>query len=407
MRAVVIRLHALGLCALVATLGACESKGLAPPLTAKSASGAGAQGYQVLYSFRGHDGATPRASLIDVDGTLYGTTTLGGLHNGGTVFSITPGGKERVLYSFQDSDAAGYYPGAALLDVNGTLYGTTELGGKTTTGSVFSITTSGHIHALYSFGSGGPSGMQPSASLIYVKGMLYGTTSFGGGSFGTVFSVSTSGEETTLHSFGRPYLRDGQIPAAALVETNGVLYSTTVEGGKYGRGNSCSGFRCPGYGTVFSITSGGKERVLHSFGNASDGINPQVALTVVNGKLYGVTDLGGTSNAGTIFSISTDGTEKVVYSFKGGHDGGIPEGALIEVRAKLYGTTVGAGAFGPYGTIFAISPDGSAKDVLHSFGSGGDGTAPEAGLLNVNGTLYGTTSTGGAYGKGTVFALTP
>jgi uncharacterized repeat protein (TIGR03803 family) len=406
MKALVNQVYALAILVLVAPLVGCGGTNMTPsPQTASVASKAGSQGYKILYSFRGHDGANPLASLVNVDGTLYGTTSQGGAHNGGTVFSITPSGEEHVLYSFQDSDAAGYYPGAALLDMNGTLYGTTELGGKTN-GSVFSITSGGHLHALYGFGSGGPSGMQPLASLITAKGILYGTTGFGGyGNFGTAFSMSTSGEETTLHGFGHPYKTDGQHPAAAVTELNGVFYGTTLEGGKYGRGNSCAGSPCPGDGTIFSITPNGKERVLHSFGSGFDGINPQAALAVVEGKLYGVTDLGGTSNAGVIFSLTTAGMEKTLYSFKGGSDGAIPEAGLIEVNGRLYGTTLGAGAYGPYGTIFKINPDGSGKVVLHSFGSSGDGSAPMASLLNVKGTLYGTTSSGGAYGKGMVFAL--
>lgn len=58
------------------------------------------------------------------------------------------------------------------------------------------------------------------------------------------------------------------------------------------------------------------------------------------------------------------------------------------------------------GTVFSISRSGTEK-VLHSFGSGSDGKPPTAGLIDVNGTLYGTTFVGGTHGKGTVFALTP
>lgn len=399
--------YTFGMCALIAPLAGCGGASMGPPAqTASAAIKAPAQGYKILYSFGGHDGAYPLASLIDVGGTLYGTTSRGGAHGGGTVFSITPGGDEHVLYSFRDSDAAGAYPGAALLDLNGTLYGTTELGGRAG-GSVFSITTSGHVHALYGFGSSGPSGMQPLASLIAAKGVLYGTTDFGApADVGTAFSMTTGGEETTLHDFGRPYKSDGQHPAAALTERNGTFYGTTYEGGKYGRGNSCWGTECPGYGTAYSVTPSGVEHVLHSFGNGSDGVNPQAPMIVVKGKLYGVTDGGGANKAGIIFTLTTAGSEKVLYSFKGGSDGAVPEAGLIEVNGRLYGTTAGSGAYGPYGTVFKINTDGSGHVVLHSFGSKGDGTAPEAALLNVSGTLYGTTSSGGAYGKGTIFTLT-
>jgi uncharacterized repeat protein (TIGR03803 family) len=94
----------------------------------------------VLHSFRGYpDGAHPWAGLLNVNGTLYGTTYGGGAHHRGTVFAIPTSGKETVLYSF------GYRPGganpkAALIDVNGTLYGTTSRGGADGQGTVFSLT---------------------------------------------------------------------------------------------------------------------------------------------------------------------------------------------------------------------------------------------------------------------------
>jgi len=60
---------------------------------------------------------------------LYGTTEFGGTYDNGTVFSVNPNtGAETVLHSF-GSGADGEYPIASLIDVKGTLYGTTEEGG--------------------------------------------------------------------------------------------------------------------------------------------------------------------------------------------------------------------------------------------------------------------------------------
>lgn len=62
----------------------------------------GRQEFRIIHPFgrSAKDGANPSADLIDLKGTLYGTTVNGGAHNGGTVFSITTNGEERVLYSF-------------------------------------------------------------------------------------------------------------------------------------------------------------------------------------------------------------------------------------------------------------------------------------------------------------------
>jgi uncharacterized repeat protein (TIGR03803 family) len=99
----------------------------------------------------------------------------------------------------------------------------------------------------------------------------------------------------------------------------------------------------------------------------------------------------------------------VLYSFAGGSDGNGPHAGLVDVGGTLYGTTVWGGAYATTygehgGTIFSVTRGGKEK-ILHSFGSGTDGTAPYASLIDVNGTLYGTTLAGGTSGNGTVFAL--
>jgi uncharacterized repeat protein (TIGR03803 family) len=158
---------------------------------------------------------------------------------------------------------------------------------------------------------------------------------------------------------------------------------------------------------VYSIGTDGTEKVLYSFGGGSDGAYPAEGLTDVYGTLYGTTDEGGTSDKGTVYSISTDGTEKVLHSFGGGSDGDGPFAGLIDVNGTLYGTTFLGGDHGCYqsgcGTVYSISTDGTEK-VLYRF-DGYDGAQPEARLLHHNGTLYGTTSTGGTYDRGAVYAL--
>lgn len=68
------------------------------------------------------DGYNPTAALLDVNGTLYGTTGSGpGASGSGTVFKIDPSGKDTVLHTF----SAYANPVAKLINVNGTLYGTT------------------------------------------------------------------------------------------------------------------------------------------------------------------------------------------------------------------------------------------------------------------------------------------
>ncbi len=72
---------------------------------------------------------------------------------------------------------------------------------------------------------------------------------------------------------------------------NDILYGTTVYGGK------------KSWGTVFSVTPGGKEHVLYAFKAGKDGANPFARLLDYNGRLYGVTQGGGTTGWGTAFSL--------------------------------------------------------------------------------------------------------
>jgi uncharacterized repeat protein (TIGR03803 family) len=367
--------------------------------------------YKILHSFTGiPDGAFPVASLIAVDGTLYGTTSYGGSYASycygdpddscGTVFAISPGGTESVLHSFGEG-SDGVAPAAPLIEVKGKLYGTTQTGpGAYGHGTVFRITVTGVEKVLYDF-PGKPDGSNPKAGLVNVGGVLYGTT-YGGGAYtssgftdGTVFSITPDGSEKVLHSFGSG--TDGANPEASLIAVHGTLYGTTYAGGTYGRG------------TVFSITPSGSEKVLHSFCKGTDGFYPSASLVAVNGTLYGTTQHGGTyNNRGTVFSISLSGSEKVLHDFGNETDGAIPSAPLLDVNGTLYGTTQEGGSSstcGPgCGTVFSITTGGTEK-VLHSLGNGGYANNPVAGLGALNGMLYGTTMYGGSAQWGTVFAL--
>ncbi len=228
------------------------------------------------------------------------------------------------------------------LDTDGTQNVCTGFGGRLT--NVFSITTSGAESVLYSF-KGGTDGESPFASLIAVNGKLYGTTYFGGGSTrcaggcGTVFEMDTPGRERILHRF-RGYPHDGEGPIGALVAVNGELYGTTWIGG--------SGASCHGCGTIFEVSTSGKERVLYNFNGPPDGENPEGALVNVGGALYGTTTLGGTGTGctsygcGTFFRLipsSMSESYSVIYSFVGGRNSMEPYGGLLPSTDIFYGTT--------------------------------------------------------------------
>jgi uncharacterized repeat protein (TIGR03803 family) len=161
----------------------------------------------------------------------------------------------------------------------------------------------------------------------------------------------------------------------------------------------------------------GKERVAYSFAHRDDGGGPGDGLVELDTRLYGTTSGGGTHNAGTVFQFDPkDGSERVIHSFAAGSDGSLPVSSLIVVHGILYGTTEYGGGNRrcldnrirvDCGTVFSISPSGDEK-ILHRFGATrGDGQKPVASMIYFKKALYGTTTTGGMYGNGTIFALRP
>src|SRR5580700_10239218 len=318
--------------AVVCLMGACITVAAATSSQAEAAQPQVGAPLTILYYFKDRHG-TPYNASADVafgaDGVLYGTTNYGGGSNAGTVYSLTPPGSpcgawtEAMLYSFTGGSDGGHPVAGLLIGSNGALYGTASAGGS----------------------SAGACGEQ--------------------GGCGTAFELTPPSSpggawtETVLHTFtGTP---DGAYPSTALVPgSGGVLYGTTPSGGAFGGATL-------GYGTVFALTP----------------------------------------------PSSPDGTwvETVLYSFTGGSDGGYPNIPVIDASGAIYGTTY-------FGTAFELAPPPSQGGtwtftLLYTFKGG---STPEAGLtIGPGGELYGTTFGGGggscflgaATGCGTVFELTP
>ena len=146
---------------------------------------------------------------------------------------------------------------------------------------------------------------------------------------------------------------------------------------------------------------------LHGYGIARRIEQTSGNLLDVNGKLYCTTYVGGTAGSGTVFNISTSGKEHLLYNFKGGLYGDHPSGGLILLKGVLYGTTSLGGARNRNrigcGTIFSVRPSGAETVRFTRI----NGCYPTAGLISLNGALYGATSNGGPLDKGTVFEFTP
>jgi uncharacterized repeat protein (TIGR03803 family) len=401
-----------------------------------------AQTFTALHGFNGMpDGATPIGGLtMDRAGNFYGTTQYGGADGYGMVFKLVHTGSTWImhpLYSFPSIFRQGANDGAepmagVTIGPDGNLYGTNTLGsGSSNFGTVFKLSPPASVcrstmcpwteTILYRF-TGASDGGVPSGPVIFDRnGNLYGNTSYGGVtcgpgySCGVVFKLTRSGSswtESVLHAFsGSP---DGANPGGALVfDRAGNLYGTAGYGGSANDG------------AVFQLTpsgSGWTENVIHNFDYFDDGAIPQGGVIFDNaGNLFGTTVFA-TTGDGTVFELTPSGgqwTYTLLYSLMS-EQSGIPGplGPLaMDSGGNLYGMTFeGGDVFGAgdceygCGTVFKLTPAGGgwAYSLLYEFMGGTDGARPYDGvILDRNGNLYGTASTGGERGQGTVFEITP
>jgi uncharacterized repeat protein (TIGR03803 family) len=360
---------------------------------------ASAQTVTTLHSFTLDDGALPNFATPTQgrDGNIYATTSIGGSKTigcvCGTAFKLTPQG---AVTSFGFDGTDGAVPDAGLvLGRDGLLYGTTSTGGGSGNGKVFRLNPQrGAITVLHSFE--GPDGASPQAPLtLGPGGKFYGTTSAGGANnFGTVFSMTPAGKFTSIHSFDGA---DGASPIGAglTVGSDGALYGVTS-------------------GTIFKITASGIFTKLSDL-DQIHAINAQGSLLLAaDGNMYGTTNSGGALNQGVVFKLTPTGVLAVLHSFDIS-DGANPEAGLVQGSdGKLYGTTFFGGGFGN-GAIFSITPDGTLT-TLYSFPAFAevDGVNPFGLMQHTDGKFYGTTNQGGtslncssldALGCGTVFSL--
>lgn len=316
----------------------------------------------------------------------------------------------KTVANFDGSNGSGPYLMSMVQGRDGSLYGTTSGGGANSQGTVFKLTRTGKLKTLYSFCSqpNCTDGYQPWAGLnLATDGNFYGTTELGGdvpcpffGTCGTVFKITPEGTLTILLSFDE---EDGALPAAKIIQaTDGKLYGTTLQGGS---SNACS----DGCGTVFEITSTGSLATLHSF-DGFDGQDPFGALIqATDGNFYGTTYVGGQHHDGTVFKMTPSGVLTTLQSFDAGN-GSAPYTGLIEgLDGNFYGVTLGGGE--GFGIAFKVTPDGTMT-IVHDFVFA-DGHEPYSLVQGSDGNFYGTTYYGGDLncaapnGCGTVFQLTP
>lgn len=350
--------------------------------------------YQKLYAFSGGlGGSYPEGGLTQYNNsTLFGLTTYGGHSDNGTIFSFDI--TNNTLVTVNDFNLnSGTYPNGNLLKAsNGKLYGTTSFGGAYSgfNGTLFSFDPATNaLVKLFDFNNavstqGEPS--NPVGSLVQgTNGKLYGLTQGGGINptyqGGSIFSFNLT---NNTPAFNFPFSATGGIdglqPLGSLVQdANGKFYGTTSQGGS-----------TLGWGAIYSFDPATTAYTKLNAFTTNTGMQPVGGLVLANnGKYYGMTQTGGTNNTGTIFSFDTvTNTQTNVFNFTGAN-GSFPAGSLIRAsNGKLYGMTT-LGGIGN-GTLFSFDPATNTHIKLLDL-NGPICEQPTAGLTEAsNGKLYGT-----------------
>lgn len=385
--------------------------------------------FTVVHAFTGYnynnppasDGAYPFGKLtLASDGKLYGITSEGGAYvtisgfaGDGALFCFDPStNTSTVIHSFNNTTDGGGLPAFALVEgPDGALYGMIQHinGNSIDYDTIYKINKNGTGYTIvHTFATNGsdPAGLYPYSDLIKASdGNIYGSCMKGGlYGLGTVFKlVPSTGSVTRLWSFDG---YTGAYPDSIFFGnrmtqgTDGNLYGVTYEGGYYG------------YGTAFKLTLSGACSVLADF-NYNNAVTPNPL--VQNGTSFYMTSFNGGIFStppdfygyGAALSIKSTGAIKVLQSFHQ-QDSYIPSAPLTQDGSYFYGEGDQGGEYGN-GVIYKIDSSGHYT-ILHHFHDDQkvfwEGNGPIGGLLLArDGNLYGMTSIGGYYNKGTLFKV--
>ncbi len=352
------------------------------------------QHYTDIHDFNTIDGADPLGSLFLLGGKLYGMTYYGGMTNVGVFFSIdTDANNFTKIFEFNQSKAAKPY-GTLCAAANGKFYGTTSVGGDNNAGTVFSydpVTGNNAVAVQFSLNTG--ANPQFGQLVQTADSKLYGMAVNGGAhDSGVIFSFDpATNDYHDVHDFNGI---NGSSPMGGLtLSNNGIFYGLTQFGGTFN------------HGVIFSYNPVNNNYTkLFDFDDTT-GQSPNGKLLQVNGTFYGMTKNGGTAGRGVIFSYDSVNGYKTLFNFDPADSTGTyPYGSFVlGNEGLLYGMTY-AGGTKQSGTIFSFDAVSRGYTELYSFDNGGNGGLPYGDLLLASDSnFYGMTNNGGNKGLGTIF----
>lgn len=348
--------------------------------------------HELRVSFDGTNGAVPQAGLIrSAAGTLLGVTSAGGPGQLGVVCAMENNGSFSVTAPL--SPELGWHPSGAPLATGGGNYAFPVAFGGSLGGGVI-VSWSSSIGNLTPSAIPQSTGLQPDGSLTAFNGAFWGLASTGGNTnAGATFSFSPASGITLRNSHTAS---TGSRAEGPLTEVGGELYGVSREGGLDARGS------------LFRISPTGVRTTILSFtGTSNDfpGRAPRGPLALApNGALYGMTELGGSSNLGVIFKLTPPSTYEVIAEFEenGPHT---PRGGFVLAGGFLYGTTSSGGTQNT-GTLIRLNPNNNSWTAVASFPA--TAGAPEGELLAASdGAILGFATSGGSNNAGAIFRYHP
>lgn len=342
----------------------------------------------VIYSLDATTGYSPNGQLtLGNNGLLYGVTSQGGKYNYGTLFNYNKyTGALHVLYDFDSVHGSPSGDGPSVIQAkNGFFYGTTFSGGTYNVGVLYSYDSSKNsLTVLYNFDTihgGWPSNEHLAEDTVHE--ILYGLAAGGGkNQLGCLFSYNINTKQySELLSFDDS--TGGNAPGNDIyISADSALYFMTCTKARYRQGAL----------NLYNIKTKHDSVVVNLSDSLGSAPVANSMIHIYSGLLYGVINSGGMYHPsnhdfynGLIYSYNlATNNYSPVFLFDSAN-GAAPNGALIQnpSDSTLYGVTE-LGGSSDEGVIFSYNTGTGMEKVIHNFSGIGDGSYPYAGLTLVN-----------------------